>query len=242
MIVNYQSLLDKRAVNYYQTLQIDSQATQEEIKQAYRRLAKQFHPDSQQKTKNCDRIVALNAAYEVLGDRKSRRIYDRQQQLGQNNDFFVTRQTRNAAAHKQYQQRRASTNPEITYHQWLREIYHPIDSLAIKILKPLSSEIEKLSADPFDDDLMEDFGNYLDSCNNYWQQAQQKLASKPNPPQLARVAADLYYCLNHIGDGIKELQWFTMNYNDRYLHTGQEIFRIADKLHSQAQEQISCLS
>ena len=225
-------------MNHYQTLQVDPLASQHEIKLAYRRLAKQFHPDRQRQTKNCDKIIALNAAYEVLGDSKSRRLYDRQQQLGQASDFFASRQTRNAAAHKQYQQRRAAANPEITYQQWLREIYYPINSWIIKILQPLEIEIEQLSADPFDDELMEDFGNYLDACNEYWQQAQQKLASKPNPAQLAGVAANIYYCLNHIGDGIKELQWFTMNYNDRYLHTGKEIFRIAEKLHAQAQEEI----
>ncbi len=223
-------------MNHYQTLQVNPQATQHEIKLAYRRLAKQFHPDSHREAKNCDRIIALNAAYEVLGDQKSRRSYDRQQQLGQTSDFFVSRQARNAAAQQEYQKRRATANPEISYQQWLREIYHPIDSLVVKIIQPLEIEIEQLSADPFDDELMEDFGNYLDTCNEYWQQAQEKLSSKPNPAQLAGVAANLYYCLNHIGDGIKELQWFTMNYNDQYLHTGQEIFRIAGKLHVQAQE------
>ena len=225
-------------MNYYQTLQVNSQATQQEIKQAYRRLAKQFHPDSQ-KNRNCDRIIALNAAYEVLGNSKSRRLYDRQQQLGQTDDFFVYRQTRSAAAQKEYQQRRANKTPEVDYLQWLREIYEPIDSLVTQILEPLAIEIEQLSADPFDDELMEDFGAYLDTCNEYWQQAQAKLSSQPNPAQLAGVAANIYYCLNHIGDGIKELQWFTMNYNDQYLHTGQEIFRIAGKLHNQAQEKIA---
>ncbi|MEM8831180.1 MAG: J domain-containing protein [Cyanobacteria bacterium P01_G01_bin.19] len=229
-------------MNHYQTLQINPQATQEEIKLAYRRLAKQFHPDSQTENTDCDKIIALNAAYEILGDRHNRRLYDRQQQLGQTSDFFVSRQARNAAAQKQHQRRRANANPEVSYQQWLREIYHPIDYLVEKIVQPLEAEIEELSADPFDDFLMEDFSSYLDRCNEYWQQAQKILASKPNPAQLAGVAANIYYCLNHIGDGIKELQWFTMNYNDQYLHTGQEIFRIACKLHYQARERVhSCL-
>ena len=226
-------------MNHYQTLQVDPQATQQEIKQAYRRLAKQFHPDRQQANHSCDRIIALNAAYEVLGNSTSRRLYDRQRQLGQTNDFLAHRQARNAAAQKQYQQNRASTSPELDYQQWLLEIYLPISTWIEKILSPLSTEIEELSADPFDDELMANFGEYLDSCSDYWQQAQQKLASKPNPTQLAGVAANLYYCLNHIGDGIKELQYFTLNYNDRDLHMGQEIFRIAAQLYLQGQEQIS---
>ena len=225
-------------MNHYQTLQVNSQASQQEIKRAYRRLAKQFHPDSQPENKNCDKIIALNAAYEVLSNSKSRRLYDRQQQLGQTNDFFVYRQARNEAAQKQYQRRQARKSPEIDYYQWLKEIYFPIDLLINQILQPLETEIDRLSADPFDDELMEDFEAYLDTCNDYWQQAQAKLTSQPNPSQLAGVAANLYYCLNHIGDGIKELQWFTMNYNDRYLHTGQEIFRIAGQLYSQAQAKV----
>lgn len=223
-------------MNHYQVLQVNPQATQQEIKQSYRRLAKQYHPDSQPKTQSSERIVALNAAYEVLGNSKSRRIYDRQQQLGQTSDFWVGRQARNAAAQRQYQQQRASAPPEITYQQWLQEIYLPIHRLVYLILQPLEAEIDHLSADPFDDGLMEDFETYLNTCDQYWQQAEQKLSSQPNPAQLAGVASNLYYCLNHIGDGIKELKWFTMNYNDQYLHTGQEIFRIADRLHNQAQE------
>ena len=223
-------------MNHYQVLQVNFQATQQEIKQSYRRLAKQFHPDSQPTTKSCDRIIALNAAYEVLGNVKTRRLYDRQQQLGQTTDFWANRQERNAAAQKQYQRQRASAPPEVSYQQWLQEIYVPVHRLVNKILDPLETEIDNLSADPFDDELMSDFETYLDACEEYWQQAQQKISSQPNPAQLAGVASNLYYCLNHIGDGIKELKWFTMNYNDQYLHTGQEIFRIADRLHDRAQE------
>ena len=222
-------------MNYYQVLQVHPQATQQEIKQSYRRLAKQFHPDSQIESQS-DKIIALNAAYEVLGNSTSRRSYDRQQQLCQTSDFWLNRQARSAAAQKQYQQQRASAPPEVSYQQWLQEVYYPIHRLAIEILDPLELEIDRLSADPFDDDLMAGFEAYLNTCDEYWQRAQQKLASQPNPSQLAGVAANLYYCLNHIGDGIKELKWFTMNYNDQYLHTGQEIFRIAEGLHSQARE------
>ena len=49
-------------MNHYQVLQVNPKASQQEIKRSYRRLAKQFHPDSQPETQNCDRIIALNAA------------------------------------------------------------------------------------------------------------------------------------------------------------------------------------
>jgi molecular chaperone DnaJ len=225
-------------VNHYQTLQVNPQASQQEIKQAYRRLAKRFHPDSQTETTGCEKIIALNTAYEVIGNVQHRRIYDRQRQLGQTNDSFVSRQARAAEAHQQYQRQRETARPEISYQQWICEVYIPIVQLVSKILNPLETEIDELAADPFDDGLMADFEAYLQNCNYYWQQAQEKLSSLPNPAQLAGVAANLYYCLNHIGDGIKELEWFILNYNDHYLHTGQEIFRIASKLYFQAQEKV----
>ena len=65
--------------NYYMTLEIDSGASEEEIKQAFRRLAKKFHPDKNpgsEKTaeKKFKRIIA---AYHVLRNRESRNAYDR---------------------------------------------------------------------------------------------------------------------------------------------------------------------
>ena len=107
------------------------------------------------------------------------------------------------------------------------------------ILSPLEAEIDDLAADPFDDELMANFEAYLQDCSQYLQQARQKLSSQPNPAQLAGVAADVYYCLDRLEDGIKELEFFTLNYNDHYLHTGLEIFRIASKLSYQAQDKVS---
>ncbi len=54
------------ASNHYDTLKVNPSASQAEIKQAYRRLVKQFHPDTNQEADH-DQIVRINAAYEVLG-------------------------------------------------------------------------------------------------------------------------------------------------------------------------------
>lgn len=229
-------------MNHYQTLQVDPQASQQEIKQAYRRLAKQFHPDSQIETTSCDRIIALNAAYEVLGNIESRRVYDRQLQLGQPDISFVSRQTRTAQAQQQYRRyRQAEKIEDSNYQLWIEEVYLPVVYLISDIIEPLETEIDELAADPFDYELMANFEVYLQNCSHYLYEAQQKLASQPNPPKLAEVAANIYYCLDRLEDGIKELELFTLNYNDRYLHTGQEIFRIASKLSDRAQDVVRSL-
>jgi len=45
--------------------------------------------------------------------------------------------------------------------KWIKEIYSPINRLISQIIKPLNNEIKKLSADPYDDELMEIFCSYI---------------------------------------------------------------------------------
>lgn len=216
--------------SHYTTLNIPTDATQAEIKQAYRRLVKQFHPDSGQAGGDRETIVMLNAAYEVLNDPQRRLTYDRQR-------YKNSRQPRPPQAQQGHRQRyRARKETDTQIEQWLRDVYAPVNHLAARILNSLDCQIESLAADPFDDDLMQDFEDYLQDCRQSFEQAQQVFTSQPNPAKVAGVAANLYYCLDRIGDGLDELRWFVLNYDDRHLHTGQELFRIACTLRREAQE------
>jgi molecular chaperone DnaJ len=224
-------------VNHYQTLHIKAQATAQEIKQAYRKLAKHYHPDTKATETNSEEIIRINAAYEILSNPQSRRCYDRQLQLGSNYESLSNRQKRTAEASQEYNRRRqARQQQEITFQQWLEAVYQTSDRYIQKIINPLELEIDNLSADPFDDELLADFQAYLEDCQRYLQLAKQKFAAYPNPPQLAKVAANLYYCLNQIEDAIKELEYFVLNYDESYLHTGQELIAIAERLRSEAED------
>lgn len=66
--------------DYYQILDVPRTANEQEIKRAYRKLARQYHPDLNQGDRNAEaRFKELNEAYEVLSDAEKRARYD---QLG----------------------------------------------------------------------------------------------------------------------------------------------------------------
>lgn len=229
--------------NHYQTLDVEPSATQAEIKQAYRRLAKRFHPDASREAANHDRISQINAAYEVLGDPQNRRSYDQQlrysEQLetaGLSVDGWNARRRRTEAAQARYRkQRQAEQNEEDLLKFWIDRIYTPINRTLNQIIKPLKAQINELAADPFDDELMENFQAYLDECGELLEKAQSMFRSTPNPPSAAGAAANLYYCLNQLSDGIDELNYFSTSYDDTHLRNGRELFRIAEGLRREAQ-------
>ncbi|MBX7212773.1 MAG: J domain-containing protein [Thermoflexales bacterium] len=70
------------AKDYYKILGVDRQADSDTIKKAYRKLARQHHPDVNKGDKQSEeRFKEINAAYETLSDPDKRRMYD---QLGPN--------------------------------------------------------------------------------------------------------------------------------------------------------------
>src|SRR5215467_14148273 len=64
-------------LDYYKALGVGEKASADEIKKAYRKLAKQFHPDSTggDKAKEA-RFKDVQNAYDVLGDAKKKKLYD----------------------------------------------------------------------------------------------------------------------------------------------------------------------
>jgi len=222
--------------NHYETLNIDRNASQTEIKQAYRRLVKLFHPDVNQETTDKEQIIRINAAYEVLSDTQSRQSYDRQLHYSLEKTDSKRQQRTQTAQQQDKKRRKTRRNADEQVEEWLRFVYQPVNRFLYAVLDSWEEQIEKLAADPFDDELLEDFGKYLQSCKEDFKQAQSTFHSLPNPPSLARAAAHLYYTLNQVGDGLGELEYFPLNFDESYLHAGQEMFLIATQLYYEAQD------
>ena len=68
-------MADKR--DYYEVLGVSKNATDDELKKAYRKVAKQYHPDLHPDDKECEaKFKEANEAYEILSDKEKRARYD----------------------------------------------------------------------------------------------------------------------------------------------------------------------
>lgn len=65
------------AKSLYQTLNISENASADEIKKAYRKLAREYHPDINKSPGAEEKFKEINAAYEILGDPQKKAEYDR---------------------------------------------------------------------------------------------------------------------------------------------------------------------
>jgi molecular chaperone DnaJ len=215
--------------NHYQTLSVDRLAPLTEIKLAYRKIAKQFHPDCNPSLGNHEKIIAINLAYEVLSNPQSRAKYD------------LTLGMHSAPASHSRRPRKTYQDEDRKFDLWYKQVYKPVIEMVADMVESLDLQIEQLADDPFDDQLMADFEFYLDDCRRSLTEAQSLFRKVPNPKAAAGVAEYLYYALSHLGDGMEELNYFTRNFDDRHLHTGQEMWRLVEEMSDRAQSVMSGL-
>ena len=237
-------MMQTKSLTHYQTLEVQPDATPDAIKQAFRRLAKLFHPDRNTSASSQQKFQTINHAYEILIDPAKRRVYNQQlhyqpsEMFGRQGD----RASRTEAASKQYRKaRKQEPEREETLDDWFKRVYTPINRILIGIIKPLRSQIKALSADPFDDELMDVFQTYIEEIQNELEKAQVIMKKMPNPSIAAGVSANLYYCMSQLDDAVQELEYFTQTYDESYLHDGIEMFRIAEGLRKEALQAASAL-
>ena len=210
----------------YEVLEVSPSATQSELKAAYRRLVKQHHPDA---GGDEQRILALNAAWEQIGDPETRRCFDREHESSLSaREEARARGARNARASQAA--RRASgqgASEDQALSNWLQKVYAPIDRLLGQVINPFAAELRALSADPYDDELMEAFCTYLEQSRHRLDKVKNLFQSLPTPPSAMGFGLSVYHCLSQVEDAVTELERYTMGYVDNYLHDGREMLREA---------------
>ncbi len=87
--------------NHYAVLGVEANASQAEIKKAYQKLAKQWHPDVNKAANAEQRFKEIAAAYEILGSEEKRREYDASRRRSAS---FGSRDSRGSAGQRNYEQ------------------------------------------------------------------------------------------------------------------------------------------
>ena len=208
----------------YRVLGLTAAASGAEIKAAYRALVKQHHPDA---GGDEERIIALNAAWELLRDGESRRAYDLRYSKASDPSMGAAP----GRASRASRPGRARAAEELSL--WLQQVVAPIDRLLAQVINPFPAQLRELSADPYDDSLMEAFCAFLSQSQARLEKVESLYRSRACPAGAQAFALNLYHCLSQVQDALRDLERYTMGYVDSYLRDGRELLREAKRLRSQ---------
>ena len=209
--------------NYYKELGLKQNATRNEIKSAYRLLAKKYHPDT---GGDNEKFLALQLAWETLNDPHKKAIHDKS--LFNNESYIVSKNENWSSELKN--KKNNSTNKDQDIKDWIKKIYNPINRFISQVIKPLNDEIKKLSADPYDDELMDAFSSYLNESRKKIEKASSLFKSQAVPSSISSIGLDLYHCFSQVQDALDELDRYTQGYVDDYLFDGKQMMKEAKRI------------
>jgi molecular chaperone DnaJ len=214
----------KRTATYYQVLGLEPQVSSMEIKKAYRKLVKDYHPDvdysesdASRRGKRTEYMMDLNEAYATLSDKSKRATYDAL--IGANGRGRATRVS--------------MANPveeEEARVRYLRKIFHPSRQDIVRVLGKFKQKLRELSLDIFDDQLVATFEQYVNEVETVLFRAANALSSEKSPDSLEGAVQMMRYSIAQAADGLDEKKRFCQNYDYDHLAMAGNLFRIANDL------------
>ena len=211
--------------NFYEELGLKKNATKSEIKSSYRSLVKQHHPDAGGEK---ERFLAIQNAWETLNDPIKKEQYDRNLFASSPSFDSINKNWEEKLNSKKY----SSSIKDKEVETWIKEIYAPINRLISQIIKPLNNEIKELSADPYDDQLMENFCSYISLAQKKIEKVERIYNRKLVPKSISALGLDLYHCFSQVKDALSEFDRYTQGYVDNYLFDGKEMIKEAKRIQS----------
>jgi len=211
--------------NLYKELDVEENATLSEIKSSYRRLVKKHHPDAGGEK---NRFLAIQNAWETLNDPLKKEQYDKTLISSHHSSNFSDAKWEEKVNKKKY----SSTIKDGEVKNWINNIYNPTNRFISQIIKPLSQEIRELSADPYDEELMDNFCKYILLSQKKIEKVDKLYKSISVPDSISSLGLDLYHCFSQVKDALSELEKYTQGYVDDYLFDGKEMMKEAKRIQS----------
>ena len=209
--------------DYYKELGIPRNALKSEIKSAYRLLAKKYHPDTGGSN---EKFLAIQLAWETLSDPQKKLMYDKNLLFQENTES----QRYEDWSLEIKNNSNSSTNKDNDIKKWIINTYQPLNRLITQVIKPLNEEIKKLSADPYDDELMENFCKYISDSQKKINKVSEAYKSRIVPSSISSLGLDLYHCFSQVQDALDQLDRYTQGYVDNYLFDGKEMMKEAKRI------------
>lgn len=111
-------------IDYYKILGIEKKATQEDIKKAYRKLARKYHPDLNPNDKEAEKkFKEINEANEVLSNTENRKKYDQYGNDWKHADEFDKAQQQRQQSHSGYQDQSSRNFSESEYSDFFESMF-----------------------------------------------------------------------------------------------------------------------
>jgi len=210
-------------IDPYKKLGVNPNTKFEEIKAAHRKLVKKYHPDA---GGDEEKIKVLNEAWKQIKDnyKSNKEAY-----INKQNIYSYDNINGNEKINFPKKENKKNKKEEIDSELWLKNVYLPSDKILSKIIRYTPKKIKELSADPYDDKLMESFCDFIEDSKKNIDKISKKYQEVNPPKTIFDLALDFYHCFSMVKDALHEYELYTYGYVDNYIHDGNQMMKKANQ-------------